>query len=85
MSDQGTPGVPPTPPPPQYNTGGATNAEDLNIGLKILSFCIPLAGAIIYFVKKDKEPVAAKSACTWALVGFGLGIVINVIVAVLNN
>lgn len=48
--------------------------EDLHVGLKILSFCIPLAGAIIYFVKKGKEPVAAKSACTLALVGLGVNI-----------
>ena len=37
--------------------------QDLSTGLKVLSFCIPLAGAIIYFVKKNDEPVAAKSAC----------------------
>ena len=53
--------------------------EDLHIGLKILSFCIPLAGAIIYFVKKDKEPVAAKSACTFALIGLGVNIVLTII------
>lgn len=53
--------------------------EDLSTGLKVLSFCIPLAGAIIYFVKKDNEPVAAKSACNMALIGFGVGVVLNVI------
>lgn len=53
--------------------------EDLHIGLKILSFCIPLAGAIIYFVKKDKEPVAAKSACNMALIGFAVNVVLTII------
>ncbi len=53
--------------------------EDLHIGLKILSFCIPLAGAIIYFVKKDKEPLAAKSACNLALIGLGVNVVLTVI------
>ncbi|WP_298140959.1 hypothetical protein [Flavobacterium sp.] len=53
--------------------------EDLNAGLKVLSFCIPLAGAIIYFVKKDNEPVAAKSACTMALIGFGVGVVLQIV------
>lgn len=53
--------------------------EDLSTGLKILSFCIPLAGAILYFVKKENEPVAAKSACNLALIGFGVGIVLNII------
>ncbi|WP_343531607.1 hypothetical protein [Pedobacter sp.] len=53
--------------------------EDLSTGLKILSFCIPLAGAIIYFTKKENEPVAAKSACNLALIGFGVGIILNII------
>jgi hypothetical protein len=52
--------------------------EDLNTGLKVLSFCIPLAGAIIYFVKKDQEPKAAKSACNLALIGFAIGIVVQI-------
>lgn len=53
--------------------------EDLHIGLKILSFCIPLAGAIIYFVKKDKEPLAAKSACNMALIGLAVNVVLTII------
>ncbi|WP_027385888.1 hypothetical protein [Chryseobacterium gregarium] len=53
--------------------------EDLHIGLKILSFCIPLAGAIIYFVKKDKEPVAAKSACNLALIGLGVNVALTIV------
>ncbi|EJL66187.1 hypothetical protein [Flavobacterium sp. CF136] len=53
--------------------------EDLSTGLKVLSFCIPLAGAIIYFVKKNEEPVAAKSACNMALIGFAVGVVVRII------
>ena len=53
--------------------------EDLSTGLKVLSFCIPLAGAIIYFVKKNDQPVAAKSACNMALIGFAVGIVVRII------
>ncbi|ABQ04568.1 MULTISPECIES: hypothetical protein [Flavobacterium] len=53
--------------------------QDLSTGLKVLSFCIPLAGAIIYFVKKNDEPVAAKSACNMALIGFAVGIVVRII------
>ncbi|MCD9573445.1 hypothetical protein [Flavobacterium soyae] len=53
--------------------------QDLSTPLKVLSFCIPLAGAIIYFVKKNDEPVAAKSACNMALIGFAVGIVVRII------
>ena len=53
--------------------------EDLHIGLKVLSFCIPLAGAIIYFVKKENEPVAAKSACNLALIGLAVNVVLTIV------
>ncbi len=53
--------------------------EDLHVGLKVLSFCIPLAGAILYFVKKENEPVAAKSACNFALIGFAVGCVASLV------
>jgi len=62
-----------------------SSADKLSTPLTILSFCIPLAGAIIYFMKKDKEPASAKTACTAALIGFGVGIVINIIVAIVNR
>lgn len=61
-------------------------AEDkLHVGLTILSFCIPLAGAIIYFVKKEKEPNAAKTACYAALIGLGVSIILNVIVTLMGG
>lgn len=53
--------------------------EDLSTILKVVSFCIPLVGLILYFVKKDKEPVAAKSAGKFALIGFIIGVVLNII------
>ena len=75
------PPAPPTPPVSDPTTPG--NGEDkLNIGLTILSFCIPLAGAIIYFVKKEKEPKSAKTACIAALIGVGVGIIINIIITI---
>ncbi len=62
-----------------FNPFDNKSEEDLSTGLKILSFCIPLAGAIIYFTKKDNEPVAAKSACNMALIGLGVGIALNIV------
>ena len=63
------------------NADQPQNQEDLEIGLKVLSFCIPIAGAIIYFVNKDKAPVA----CTMALIGFGVGLVAQIIQRILVN
>ena len=53
--------------------------------MKVLSFCIPIAGAVIYFMNKDNAPVKAKSACTMALIGFGVGLVLQIIQRVLMN
>lgn len=56
------------------------NPDDkLSTGLAILSFCIPIAGAIIYFSNKDTMPNKAQAACHAALWGFGLGVLINVL------
>lgn len=54
--------------------------EDLHPGLKVLSFCIPLAGAIIYFVYSGREPVKSKAACTYALWGFVAGVLLRIFV-----
>jgi uncharacterized membrane protein len=72
----------PTTPPPAPTSG---SQEDLSLILKIVSFCIPLVGAILWFINKDKNPKAAKSACTFAIVGVVVGIIINVIVTVMNS
>ncbi len=54
--------------------------DELHIGLKILSFCIPLAGAIIYFTTdRTRYPNKGKQACYAALIGFGVGVLIQVI------
>ena len=60
--------------PPQENPD-----DKLSTGLAILSFCIPIAGAIIYFSNKDSMPNKAKSACHAALWGVGIRIVLNIL------
>ncbi len=61
------------------------NNEDLSTILKVVSFCIPLVGGILWFVKKDDEPVAAKSAGKLALFGLALGIILQIISVVLGG
>ena len=67
------------------NVNQPQDQEDLEMWMKVLSFCIPIAGAVIYFINKDKAPVKAKSACTMALIGFGVGIVLQIIQRVLMS
>ncbi len=66
-------------PPPVTGMPSQPQQDDLGMGLKIVSFCFPIVGIILYFVKKEKEPVASKQACTWAIGGIVVGVVINVI------
>ena len=56
--------------------------DDLGTGLKIVCVLIPLVGLILYFVKKQDEPKAAKQACNFALIGVGIGIVVQIIAGV---
>jgi hypothetical protein len=56
--------------------------EDLGVGLKIVSFCFPIVGAVLYFVWKNDHPKKSKQACNFALIGFAIGVVINIILAV---
>ncbi len=59
--------------------------DKLEVGFQILAFCIPLAGAILYFVNKDKYPKKAQTACYAALIGMGVGIVLNVLATVMGG
>jgi FtsH-binding integral membrane protein len=62
------------------------NPDDkLSTGLQVLSFCIPLVGAVVYFSNKDKNPNKAKAACHAALWGIGLGILINILVTLMRQ
>lgn len=52
--------------------------EKANVWLAILSYFVPIAGLIIFIVKKDKEPKTAKASGICALVSF----IINTILIV---
>lgn len=55
--------------------------DKLGTGLTLLSFCIPIAGAIVYFSKKDTQPKSARTACHAALWSMGIGLILNVLMA----
>jgi len=64
----------------------ATEAsQESSVGpIGILFFCIPLVGAIMYFVWKDAKPEKAKKACHLALWGVGVGIVIQILSTIIQ-
>ena len=55
--------------------------DELHMGLRVLSFCIPIAGAVIYFTTNDRFPNKKKQACTAALWGIGINLVLRVLSA----
>lgn len=58
-----------------------TIEDDPNCLMNGLCFFIPLVGIILYFIKKNEQPNCTKKYLTWSLIGIGLGIFINIIVA----
>ncbi len=55
--------------------GGLIADDKPSIGLNILSFFIPLAGLIMYFVMKKDTPNKAKSIIKWTIVSIVLYVV----------
>lgn len=62
------------------------NSNDtLGTPLKVVSFCIPLVGAILYFTTDATQfPNKRKEACNFALYGVGVGILLQVLTLVLG-
>lgn len=65
-----------------FNTSNEPE-EELGWPLTILSFCIPLAGAIMFFMYKKDAPAKSKRACYAALIGLGVNIVVNIIYGII--
>lgn len=59
--------------------------KELAIGWKIVSFFIPIAGAILYDRHRILSPKKAKQACYAALLGISSGILIKVLVTILEG
>ena len=55
------------------------NIDKPSIALDILSFCIPIAGLILYFIKKSEYPNSAKAYLICAICGFALGFIFSLV------
>ena len=56
-----------------------TNSEDKpNTGLNILALFVPIVGLVLYFTWKKDYPNKAKSILIFALIGWGIGIALNI-------
>ena len=60
------------------------NNEPLDGIVKVVSFCFPVVGGILYFSHQNKAPQKSQDACNSALWGIGVGIVLNILSAILT-
>lgn len=47
-------------------------------GMNVLAFLLPLVGLVLYCVYHDKTPVKSKQIGKWALIGFCVGVVLEI-------
>lgn len=70
---------------------GALLAQKISAGIdqpstlvNLVACCFPIVGLILYFVWKDDKPLSAKSVGKWALIGFGISVLLYVLSIVLG-
>lgn len=71
---------------PTQPSNAAYSSEDdkPSAGLNVLSFLVPIAGWIMYFIFKEQTPTKAKACSKWAWIGFGVSLVFSIITASLE-
>ncbi|MCB5223800.1 MAG: zinc ribbon domain-containing protein [Candidatus Cloacimonadaceae bacterium] len=65
--------------PTQSGSAPIQSDEKLGCFMSGLCFLIPVVGLVLYLVWKDSAPVKAKEAGKWALIGFIVWFVFNLI------
>lgn len=67
------------------NTVTVNDNDKANIWINLLSLCcFPILGIIMYFVWKDSQPKAAKSALIFGIVGICLSVVVGILSFILG-
>lgn len=60
------------------------SGSEWNVLFSVLSFFVPIAGLILFLVYETKDPLRAKAAGKWALIGFAVRLVLSAIVTILG-
>ncbi|NDW17346.1 hypothetical protein D0T53_00260 [Dysgonomonas sp. 216] len=59
--------------------------DDIDAGLAVLSYCLPIVGAVLYYINKDDYPEKSKMACISAIGGAVFIIALFVIITVIRR
>ena len=63
----------------EFNDINQKDDSDLETGVKVISFCFPIVGGILWLVHMNKAPKKSKAACVSAVWGIVIGIIINIL------
>ena len=70
----------------QFAKNSTAKVDKPNVAINIISLCcIPILGIIMFFVWRDTQPQAAKSALVFGLIGFGLIIASYILLGILGG
>jgi uncharacterized protein (DUF983 family) len=64
-------------------TGNTNETDEPSGGLNCLSFLFPIVGLILYCVFQSSTPKKAAAIGKWALIGFCVGLLFSVLLAIL--
>lgn len=59
----------------------AAGKDEPNKGLNIISFLLPIVGAVMYLIYHEKEPKKAAAIGKWALYGLGFAVICYVLLS----
>lgn len=59
--------------------------DESKSGLNVLSFIFPIVGFILYLVWKNEYPIKAKSCGKWAIIGFVVSLVFEIVGDIILN
>lgn len=68
--------------PPMPNYDKNVTSDTMSTFLQIMSFLSPLVGWICYGIFRKKDRELAKKCCRWAWIGFGIAMIITIILVV---
>lgn len=68
-----------TTPDKSHRTDHPAYEDKPSAGLNLISFFVPVAGWVLYFVFKDEKPNRAKACSRWGWIGFGVLFIFNLI------